>query len=157
MVGIAQPLFGAAVILAIAVAFSNNRRAINWTTVAWGLGLQIVFAIIVLKTSAGQRVFATLGEGINRLLGFAGVGAAFVFGPLGDAGVWARAMRGALGPEGAQYGVIFAFQVLPTIIFIAALFAILYYFGVMQVVVRFFALLMHRVMRASGAESLNVA
>jgi CNT family concentrative nucleoside transporter len=152
-----QPVFGAAVILASAYLFSNNRRAINWTTVAWGLGLQLVFALLVLKTSAGQRVFATLGEGINRLLGFAGVGAAFVFGPLGDSGVWGRAMQGALGPEGAQYTVIFAFQVLPTIIFIAALFAILYYFGVMQVVVRFFALLMHRVMRASGAESLNVA
>jgi CNT family concentrative nucleoside transporter len=152
-----QPVFGALVILAIAYLFSNNRRAINWTTVAWGLGLQVVFAVLVLKTGVGQRVFSTLGEGINRLLGFAGVGAAFVFGPLGDSTVWGRAMRGALGPDGAQYTVIFAFQVLPTIIFIAALFAILYYFGVMQVVVRFFALLMHRVMRVSGAESLNVA
>ena len=85
------------------------------------------------------------------------MGAAFVFGPLGDNGVWARVMNAALGPEGARYGVIFAFQVLPTIIFIAALFAILYYFGVMQLVVRMFAVLMHRVMRASGAESLNVA
>jgi concentrative nucleoside transporter, CNT family len=157
MLRLIQPLFGAAVILAIAYLFSANRRAINWTTVAWGLGLQIVFAVLVLKTGAGQRVFATLGEGINRLLGFAGVGAAFVFGPLGDSGVWGRAMRAALGPDGAQYAVIFAFQVLPTIIFIAALFAILYYFGVMQVVVRVFAVLMHRVMRASGAESLNVA
>src|SRR4051795_6897057 len=110
MLGLIQPLFGAAVILAIAVAFSNNRRAINWTTVAWGLGLQIVFALAVLKTSVGQRVFATLGEGINRLLGFAGVGAAFVFGPLGDSTIWGRAMTGALGPEGAQKAVIFAFQ-----------------------------------------------
>ena len=65
-------------------AFSTNRRAINWTTVAWGLSLQIVFALIVLKTAIGQRVFATLGDGITKLLGFAGVGAAFVFGPLGD-------------------------------------------------------------------------
>ena len=80
-----------------------------------------------------------------------------MFGPLGDASVWGRAMTGALGPEGAQYAVIFAFQVLPTIIFIAALFAILYYFGVMQLVVRLFAVVMHRVMKASGAESLNVA
>jgi CNT family concentrative nucleoside transporter len=157
MLRLIQPLFGAAVILAIAYLFSTNRRAINWTTVAWGLGLQIVFAVLVLKTSAGQRVFSTLGEGINQLLGFAGVGAAFVFGPLGDSGVWGRAMRAALGPDGAQYAVIFAFQVLPTIIFIAALFAILYYFGVMQVVVRVFAVLMHRIMRVSGAESLNVA
>src|ERR1700704_13816 len=110
MLGILQPLFGAVVILTIAVAFSNNRRAINWSTVAWGLSLQVVFALIVLKTSIGQRVFTTLGAGINKLLGFAGVGAAFVFGPLGDSGVWGRAMNGALGPEGARYGVIFAFQ-----------------------------------------------
>ncbi len=157
MPGVIQPLFGAVVILALAVAASTNRRAINWATVAWGLSLQIVFAIIVLKTALGQRLFTTLGTYITKLLGFAGVGAAFVFGPLGDAGVWGKAMTGALGPGGAQYAVIFAFQVLPTIIFIAALFAILYYFGVMQVVVRVFAVLMHRVMHASGAESLNVA
>jgi concentrative nucleoside transporter, CNT family len=157
MLGILQPLFGAVVILGIAVAFSNNRRAINWSTVAWGLSLQVLFALIVLKTSIGQRVFTTLGAGINKLLGFAGVGAAFVFGPLGNSSVWARVMTGALGPEGANYAVIFAFQVLPTIIFIAALFAILYYYGVMQFVVRLFAVLMRRVMKCSGAESLNVA
>jgi concentrative nucleoside transporter, CNT family len=157
MLGVLQPLLGAAVILGIAYAASANRRAIRWTTVVWGLGLQIVFAVLVLKTAAGQRVFTTLGDGINKLLGFAGVGAALVFGPLGSAGVWGRAMTNVFGAEGAQYAVIFAFQVLPTIIFIAALFAILFYFGVMQVVVRLFAILMHRVMHASGAESLNVA
>jgi len=152
-----RPVVGAVVILGIAYACSTNRRAINWTTVAWGVGLQVLFAIIVLKTSVGQRVFSTLGDLITRLLGFAGVGAAFVFGPLGSGTVWGRVMTSALGDEGAQYATIFAFQVLPTIIFIAALFAILYYFGLMQLVVRFFAMIMHRVMRASGAESLNVA
>jgi len=157
MLGLLQPLFGAAVILAIAVALSTNRRAIRWSTVAWGLGLQVAFAIIVLKTDIGQRVFTTLGAYITKLLGFAGVGSAFVFGALGDSSVWGRVMIGALGPSGAQQANLFAFQVLPTIIFIAALFAILYYFGVMQVVVRLFAVLMHRVMGASGAESLNVA
>ena len=157
MLSVVQPLFGAAVILGIAYAGSTNRRAINWTTVAWGIGLQVLFALVVLKTAAGQRVFATLGDAITRLLGFAGVGAAFVFGPLGSGTVWGRVMTGALGAEGGQYAVIFAFQVLPTIIFIAALFAILYYFGIMQLVVRVFAVVMHRVMRASGAESLNVA
>ena len=157
MLGPLQPLFGALVILLIAVACSTNRRAIRWSTVAWGLGLQIVFAIIVLKTNAGQAVFATLGNYMTRLLGFAGVGSSFVFGALGDSTVWGRVMVGALGPEGAQSASIFAFQVLPTIIFIAALFAILYYFGVMQVIVRVFAVLMHRVLGASGAESLNVA
>ena len=152
-----QPFIGAAVILGIGYAFSTNRRAINWETVAWGLGLQIAFAFIVLKTSIGQAVFEFVGGYITKLLGFSNVGAAFVFGPLGDANVWGRAMQGAIGPEGAQYAVIFAFQILPTIIFIAALFAILYYFGIMQLIVRLFAVVMHRVMKASGAESLNVA
>jgi CNT family concentrative nucleoside transporter len=157
MFGIFQPVLGALVILGLGYAFSTNRRAINWRTVAWGLSLQIVFAFIVLKTSIGQVVFETAGRYITKMLGFSSVGAAFVFGPLGNTSVWARAMNGALGPEGAQYGVIFAFQVLPTIIFIAALFAILYYFGIMQIVVRLFAVVMQRVMKASGAESLNVA
>ena len=153
----AQPIVGAVVILGIAYACSTDRRAIGTRTVAWGLSLQIVFALIVLKTTIGQRVFSTLGAAINKLLGFAGVGAGFVFGPLGNSSVWGRVMTAALGPEGVNYAVIFAFQVLPTIIFIAALFAILYYFGVMQVIVRLFAVLMNKVMRASGAESLNVA
>jgi CNT family concentrative nucleoside transporter len=157
MLAILQPMFGALVILAIAVLCSNNRRAINWQTVAWGLSLQVLFAILVLKTSIGQRVFTTLGDAITRLLGFAGVGADFVFGPLGTRPVWARVMNATLGSEGERYATVFAFQVLPTIIFIAALFAILYYFGVMQIIVRIFAVMMHRVMKASGAESLNVA
>jgi len=157
MPSILQPMFGALVILLIAVACSTNRRAIHWPTVGWGLGLQIVFALVVLKTAIGQAVFTTLGAYITKLLGFAGVGAAFVFGPLGSSAVWGDAMTRVFGPDGAQYTVIFAFQVLPTIIFIAALFAILYYFGVMQIIVRLFAVVMHRVMKASGAESLNVA
>ena len=143
--------------MAVAYSMSTNRRAIDRRTVAWGLALQVVFALLVLKTAIGQAVFQRLGAAINRLLDFAFVGSSFVFGPLGDKEVWPRIMTTVLGPEGARYGVVFAFQVLPTIIFIAALFAILYYFGVMQVVVRLFALMMRRVMRASGAESLNVA
>ena len=152
-----QPLTGLITIMTIAYALSTNRRAIDRRTVAWGLSLQIVFALVVLKTTLGQQVFQTLGTGVNRLLGFAAVGSSFVFGPLGDKVLWPQIMTKILGPEGASYGVIFAFQVLPTIIFIAALFAILYYFGVMQAVVRLFAILMRRVMKASGAESLNVA
>ena len=152
-----QPLVGLIVIMAVAYALSTNRRAIDRRTVAWGLALQVIFALLVLKTTLGQAVFQRLGAAINRLLDFAFVGSSFVFGPLGDKEVWPRIMTSVLGPEGARYGVVFAFQVLPTIIFIAALFAILYYFGVMQVVVRIFAVMMRRVMRASGAESLNVA
>ena len=152
-----QPLTGLILILTIAYCCSTNRRAIDRRTVAWGLGLQIVFALLVLKTAIGQQIFKSLAAVINHLLDFAFVGSSFVFGPLGSKVVWPKIMTTVLGPEGAQYGVIFAFQVLPTIIFIAALFAILYYFGVMQLVVRVFAVMIIRVMRASGAESLNVA
>jgi CNT family concentrative nucleoside transporter len=153
----AQALVGLVVILGIAYLASNNRRAIDPSTVAWGLGLQILFALIVLKTEVGQLVFQKASDGITRLLAFADVGSSFVFGPLGNKQAWPRIMTTVLGPDGVQYGMIFAFQVLPTIIFIAALFAILYYFGIMQVVVRVFAWGMRRVMKASGAESLNVA
>jgi len=152
-----QPVAGLAVILALAYCLSSARRSIDYRTVGWGLTLQFVFALIVLKTDAGRLVFQTLGGYITKLLNFTYVGSAFVFGPLGDPKVWPRAMTNVFGPEGVQYGTIFAFQVLPTIIFIAALFAMLYYFGVMQVVVRVFAVVMRRFMRASGDESLNVA
>jgi CNT family concentrative nucleoside transporter len=152
-----QPVAGLAVILALAYCLSSARRSIDYRTVGWGLALQFLFALIVLKTNVGRLVFQTLGGYITKLLNFTYVGSAFVFGPLGDPKVWPRAMTNVFGPEGVQYGTIFAFQVLPTIIFIAALFAMLYYFGVMQVIVRIFAIVMRRFMRASGAESLNVA
>ena len=138
-------LVGLAVILGIAYLLSTDRRAIRGKTVFWGLTLQLVFALFVLKTTVGQTVFAWLGAKINRLLQFSFVGSQFVFGKLGLPG------------GGDNIGFIFAFQVLPTIIFIAALFAILYYLGVMQVVVKLFAQVMTRLMGASGAESLNVA
>jgi CNT family concentrative nucleoside transporter len=125
--------------------------------IAWGFGLQFLFALVVLKTTAGQTVFKVLGDRIRDLLGFAAVGSSFVFGPIGNQPVWTRIMTSVLGPEGVQYGTIFAFQIAPTIIFVAALFAILYYFGIMQLVVRAFAFVMNRVLGASGAESLNVA
>ena len=152
-----QSLVGLLVILTLAYAASSNRSAIDRRTVAWGLGLQMLFALLVLKTTPGQQLFTFLGQGINRLLDFGNIGAAFVFGPLGDKEAWPRIMTAVLGEEGARYSVLFAFQVLPTIIFIAALFAILYYLGVMQFVVRLFAVGMRRFMKASGAESLNVA
>ena len=152
-----QPIAGLALILALAYCFSAACRAIDYRTVGWGLGLQFLFALIVLKTTAGQEVFQALGGVITKLLNFTYVGSSFVFGPLGNPDVWPKIMTSVLGPDGSQYANIFAFMVLPTIIFIAALFAILYYFGVMQLVVRLFAVLMRRFMRASGAESLNVA
>ena len=85
-----QPLVGLTVIMAFAYAMSTNRRAIDRRTVAWGLSLQLIFALLVLKTTVGQRVFQTLGGLINQLLGFAFVGSSFVFGPLGDKVIWPR-------------------------------------------------------------------
>jgi CNT family concentrative nucleoside transporter len=152
-----QPVAGLALLLALAYCFSSARRAIDYRTVAWGLTLQFLFALIVLKTGAGRAAFQAAGTAITRLLNFAFVGSSFVFGPLGNPDVWPRIMTNVLGQEGTQYATVFAFQVLPTIIFIAALFAMLYYFGVMPLIVRAFALVMRRFMRASGAETLNVA
>jgi concentrative nucleoside transporter, CNT family len=152
-----QPLAGVAVIIGFAYLLSSARAAIDRRTIAWGLTLQFLFAVLVLKTAAGHLIFEQLGGVITKLLNFAYVGSSFVFGPLGNPEVWPRIVTGVLGPEGSQYANIFAFMVLPTIIFIAALFAMLYYFGVMQVIVRLFAFVMRRFMRASGAESLNVA
>jgi concentrative nucleoside transporter, CNT family len=150
----AQPLVGVVAVLGIAYASSTDRHAIDARTVAWGLGLQIVFALVVLKTALGQQTFTLLGDWITRLLGFAFVGASFVFGPLGDSSQWEKIAQ-VLGPAASALPV--AFQVAPTIIFVAALSAVLYYFGIMQIVVHVFARLMRRVMRSSGAESVNAA
>jgi concentrative nucleoside transporter, CNT family len=136
-------LIGILVILGICWLISSNRSAIQLRIVLWGLGLQWVFALIVLKTDLGQRTFDLMGRAVNRLLGFAVEGSKFVFGSLGD-----RANGNAF---------YFAFQVLPTIIFIAAFFAVLYHLGVMQRLVRLMAIIMAKLMGASGAESLNVA
>ena len=136
-------LLGIAVFLALAYLFSTNRKAIRLKTVLWGLGLQLTFAIFVLRFESGRALFAYLGAGANKLLSFAFFGSEFVFGDLGKAK--------------SSLGFIFAFQVLPTIIFIAAVFAFLYHIGVMQLIIRVFAWVMTKVMGASGAESLNIA
>jgi CNT family concentrative nucleoside transporter len=129
--------------LGLAYVFSTNRKAIRAKTVAWGLGLQFVFALFVLRLEFGRWLFQRAGDYVNRLLSYAFVGSEFVFGDLGK--------------QGSHLGFYFAFQVLPTVIFIAAFFAILYHFGIMQLIIRVFAWVMTRVMGASGAESLDVA
>ncbi len=136
-------VIGLAAIVAIGVALSRQRRAISWRVVAWGLGLQLAFAIFVLRVPFGQRLFRALGDLVTRILSFSYAGSEFVFGEIGK--------------QHSSLGVVFAFQVLPAIIFVSALFAMMYYLGVMQVVVRAFAVVMNKLMRASGAESLNVA
>ena len=135
-------ILGLLTILALAYIFSTNRRAIRLKTIAWGLGLQLVFAVFVLRIDAGRLAFQKAGDAVTRLLGYAYAGSHFVFGDLAK--------------PGSQLGY-FAFGVLPTVIFIAAFFAVLYHFGVMQIIIRIFAWVMTRVMGASGAESLNVA
>ncbi len=136
-------IFGLVLILGIGVALSRNRRAISWQVVAWGVGLQLVFAIFVLRVPFGQRAFKALGAFVTAILNFSYAGSEFVFGEIGK--------------QGSSIGVVFAFQIMPAIIFVSALFAILYYLGVMQVVVKGLAVAMNKIMGASGAESLNVA
>jgi concentrative nucleoside transporter, CNT family len=143
---------GLVVILAFAWLCSNHKRSIRLRTVAWGLGLQFAFALLVLKTPFSQ-VLRAISTGVAALFGYANVGSAFVFGKLADS----DAVQRAFGTAHENVGVIFAFQVLPIIIFIASFFSILYYLGIMQVVVRGMAVAMQKVMAISGAESLNVA
>jgi concentrative nucleoside transporter, CNT family len=136
-------VLGIATILSLAYIFSTSRRSIRLKTVAWGLGLQLALGLFVLRVAWGEWLFQKLGNGAKRLLDFSYVGSSFVFGELGK--------------DHSSLGLIFAFQVLPTIIFIAAFFAVLYHLGVMQLIIRAAAWLMTVIMGASGAESLNVA
>jgi CNT family concentrative nucleoside transporter len=145
-------VLGVLAVLAAAWLGSTNRRAIRWRTVAWGLSLQVVFAFFVLRFSFGQRAMAWAGDVINRMLSATFAGTQVLFGQLGMPG---SGEFGKLLPGGS--GAIFAFQVLPTIIFISAFFAVLYHIGVMQVVIRGMAWIMLKTMRISGAESMNVA
>jgi CNT family concentrative nucleoside transporter len=136
-------LLGMATIIGLAYIFSTDRKAIRLKTVAWGLGLQLALGLFVLRVPSGRIIFQVLGDGAKHLLDFSYVGSTFIFGELGKAD--------------SSLGLIFAFQVLPTIIFIAAFFAVLYHLGIMQIVIRAAAWLMTKIMGASGAESLNVA
>jgi len=136
-------VLGIVVILALAYVFSADRRAVRVKTILWGLSLQVGFAFLVLDFGPGRRLFEIAGDAIKRLLGYSYAGSEFVFGEIGK--------------QNSSFGLSFAFQVLPTIIFVAALFALLYYLGVMQLFIRVFAWGMQRVLGASGAESLNVA
>jgi CNT family concentrative nucleoside transporter len=134
-------LFGLAVFVAIAYAFSTNRQAINWRLVGIGLGLQLLFAVLVLKTGPGEYVFDTLATLFDTLLSFTYEGSEFIFGDLGN----------------PDEGNNFAFQVLPTIIFFASLMGVLYHLRLVQPLVRGMGRIMQRALRISGAESLAAA
>jgi len=136
-------LLGIAAIVTVGYLLSRERKAIKWKVVGIGLALQFFFALFVLRTEFGRSLFEDLGSFITNVLNYSTVGAQFVFGRLAI-------------PE-PPIGMVFAAAILPAIIFVSALFAILYYLGVMQWVVRAFATVMTRLMGASGAESLDVA
>ena len=153
---------GIAVLIGIAYAMSENRPAISWRLVAMALVLQAVFALIVLKSAAGLWFFAKVGGLVDNLLAFTEQGARFIFGNL----VMSNVPVGAMRPDGtldstagmvANTGAFFAFNVLPTIIFLASLMAVLYHLRVMQPIVKGIAWIMQKTLRTSGAETLSAS
>lgn len=160
----ALSVLGMIVLLLIGWLLSTDRRAVPWRILLWGIGLQFLFALLILRTGAGRAVFAGVNRVVVALLGFTVEGASFLFGNL----VWNNVPVGTGVPGGnepveatagavAQTGAFFAFNVLPTIIFFSSLMAVLYHFGVMQRVVKAVAWVMIRTMRTSGAETLSAA
>ena len=133
-------LLGIIIILGIAYLLSENKKKINWRLVSIGLGLQILFALIILKIPIGRRFFEFFSKGITKILDFTSEGTVFLFGNLTDVNT---------------FGSIFALNVLPTIIFFSSLMGILYYLGIMQVVVRFIARIISKLLGTSGAETLS--
>lgn len=134
---------GIVAILLSAFVFSTDRKAIQKRVILWGLVLQLTFAFLVLKTPFG-KIFQSISNVVNALLNYTTAGSSFVFGD-------------KLGIKNDQFGVVFAFQVLPIVIFISSLFAILYFLGIMQLFVKAMAIVMQRFMGTSGAESTCVA
>ncbi len=142
MLDILHALFGLACLIGIAWLFSENRSAIRWQQAAAGIALQLVFAVLVLMTPWGEAVFDTLSKGFVAIISFTDVGSRMIFGNLVDQ---------------KSFGFIFAFQVLPTVIFFSALMSVLYHLGIMQRVVAFMARIMVKVLNISGSEALSVA
>lgn len=141
--GLLRGILGMFVLILIAFLFSANRRAINWRTVGIGLAFQLVIAIGVLKIGFVQKIFDLIGRLFVQILEFTQAGSKFLFE--------------GLVVDMDTFGFIFAFQVLPTIIFFSALTSVLYYFGIIQVVVKAFGWLLSKLLKISGAESLSVA
>ena len=137
-------ILGILVLLAIALAMSNNRKAIPWRLVIWGLGLQLIFAIFILKTPIGQPFFGVIDTAINKVLSFSDAGSDFLFKSFGAGVVEAPLMN-------------FAFRLLPTLIFFSSLITVLYHFGIIQFIVKWVARAMQKTMRTSGSETLSVS
>ena len=139
--------------IAIVAAFSANLKAVSWRTVGFGMAIQLVLALLILELEfsgwkPGYAFFAKIGNGVKQFLEFTNAGSTFVFGGLADPGVMSAVFPG---------GFVFAFVALPTVIFVSSFFTVLYYFGVLQLIVKFFAKAMMYLMRTSGAETLSAA
>jgi CNT family concentrative nucleoside transporter len=148
-----QAVAGIIAFVALVAAFSTNLRAVNWRTVGWGMAIQLALALFILKLQIGDRrpgyeLFNAIASGVKRFLEFTNLGSTFVFGVLAD-----QAAVGKVFPN----GFIFAFTALPTIIFVSSFFTVLYYFGILQFIVKLFARAMMYLMRTSGAETLSAA
>lgn len=145
-------LVGMALIVVVALLLSRNRSAIRWRTIGWAFALQLTFAAIVLYWDKGKEALEAFSNKVSSAIGYADQGSSFLFG-------W---LAGPMDDLGAKTGLplrgfIFAFKVLPIIIFICAFFSLLYYFGVIQILVKAMAWVMQKTMRVSGAEALCVA
>ncbi len=150
-----QGLLGIIAFIAVVCAFSRNLRAVNWRTVGWGMAIQILLALFILKfevggVKPGYVFFSRIANVVKQFLEFTNAGSQFVFGPLANPATLEKGL-------GAGNGFVFAFTALPTIIFVSAFFTVLYYFGVLQFIVRIFARAMQFAMRTSGAETLSAA
>lgn len=159
-------LLGLFAILFFAFLISNNKKAVSWRIVAYGLALQFVLALLVLKTQIGRMVFDGANNVVIKILDFSNDGARFVFGNLVGMNVPVGIPKGNVpahladitqSGSFAQIGAIFAFSVLPTIIFFSALTAILYYFGVLQLIIKGISRAMQFTLKTSGAESFSAA
>ncbi len=138
-------ILGIVVLLAIAFALSNNRKQINLRIVGWGLGLQAIFAIFILKTPIGGPLFSFLDKAIRKLISFSDAGSDFLF-------------KSFVPDIGYHVSLVnFAFRALPTIIFFSSLMAVLYHFGIIQIIVKWIAQAMQKTMGTSGSETLSVS
>ena len=138
-------ILGIIVLLAIAFALSNNRKQINMRIIGWGLGLQAIFAIFILKTPIGGPLFGFLDKTIRKLISFSDAGSDFLF----------KSFVPDVGYHVAM--VNFAFRALPTIIFFSSLMAVLYHFGIIQMFVKWISKAMQKTMGTSGSETLSVS
>ncbi|HES58994.1 MAG TPA: NupC/NupG family nucleoside CNT transporter, partial [Caldithrix sp.] len=148
-------ILGLSVLIGIAFLFSNNKKEVKWKQVGYGILLQLIFAVFVLLTPWGAEVFDGIGSIFVKIIEFTNDGSQFVFGILAD-----QTGFGAAFPEDMQnsgVGFLFAFQVLPTIIFFSSLMTVLYHLGIMQKIVQGMAWVMAKALTISGAESISVA